>query len=315
MTSPPDSTSPALPFLTAALPGCGGRIKQRPEDFVVEELPRYAASGEGTHVYLTIEKRGITTPEAVRRIARALGRQPGDLGYAGLKDTQGITRQRISVEHVDPEQARSLQVADVRILEVRRHSNKLRIGHLAGNRFAIRLRDCAADAVTRGSAILDVLARRGVPNYFGPQRFGRRNRNAEVGRAALAGDFADALAWLLGRPRDDDQEAQRRARPLRRRRLSRVRRGLAGGLPRRSPPGPNRGAARRARPGGLEIRGSPAAHAVLLRLPERRVQSRAGRADRGDRPVAGRRRRMEARQRSVLCSPGRRRGAAPLRGL
>ena len=93
-----------LPYLTADLPGVGGEIKRFDEDFVVEELPLYAPSGAGTHVYFTIEKRGLPTLAAIQHIARALGRQPRDIGYAGMKDAHGVTRQMLSVEHVENSQ-------------------------------------------------------------------------------------------------------------------------------------------------------------------------------------------------------------------
>lgn len=201
-----------LPYLTAALPGCGGALKTSPEDFIVEEIPRYAASGEGTHLYITIEKRGLTTLDAVQRIARALGCRPADVGYAGMKDAVGLTRQRLSVEHVDPQRVQEVRIEGLRVLGVERHGNKLRIGHLAGNRFDLRLRGCAAGAVELAGAVVAELTRRGAPNYFGPQRFGRRGRNAEVGAAALHGDFSRAFGVLLGEPADGDEPAERAAR-------------------------------------------------------------------------------------------------------
>lgn len=213
MPTPTPTTDVAnLPYLTADQPGTGGVIKRFDEDFIVEELPRYEASGEGTHVYFTIEKRGLTTHAANWAIARALGRKANDIGYAGLKDAHGITRQRLSVEHVDPEQVRNLAIDRLRVLEVTRHTNKIKLGHLAGNRFEIRIRDVYEAAEKRARVILDVLARRGVPNYFGPQRFGVRGDNAAVGRAVLRGDFQEALALMLGRPTTFDNEAITRAR-------------------------------------------------------------------------------------------------------
>ena len=92
-----------LPFLTRDLPPVPLLIKQQPEDFIVEEIPLYDPSGEGTHVYFRIRKRGIPTPEAVQRIAKHMGVKPADIGVAGLKDSQAITEQTLSLEHCDPE--------------------------------------------------------------------------------------------------------------------------------------------------------------------------------------------------------------------
>ena len=96
-----------LPYVTRDLPGVGGAIKRYDEDFIVEELPRYEASGEGTHIYFQIEKRGLTTPAAIRLIAEALGRRPQEIGYAGLKDAHSVTRQMLSIEHINPAKVRT----------------------------------------------------------------------------------------------------------------------------------------------------------------------------------------------------------------
>lgn len=208
-----------LPYLTGDLPGIGGVIKERPEDFVVCEIPLYPPSGEGTHVYIRIEKRGITTDQAVHRLARALGRQRRDVGYAGLKDAHAITQQMLSVEHVDPNAVADLNVDGVRILAISRHNNKLRLGHLSANWFAIRIRDVHIDdvPVDRAAAILAVLQMRGVPNYFGPQRFGRKGTNATVGLAVLRGEFEAAARLILSEPdsREDDAIAEAQSLAMR----------------------------------------------------------------------------------------------------
>lgn len=215
---PPDlaATVPALPYLSSDQPGIGGCIKRFNEDFLVEELPLYPASGTGTHTYLTIEKQGMTTLAAVGQLARALGRLPRDVGYAGLKDAHGITRQTLSVEHVAPERIADLSLPRMRVISINHHTNKIKLGHLRGNRFHVRIRDVAADArnVQRAGGIVEVLQRRGIPNYFGPQRFGARGDNAAVGRAVLHDDYAEAVALLLGRPGPFDHGPVRHAREL-----------------------------------------------------------------------------------------------------
>ena len=203
-----------LPCLSASLPGVGGVIKQYDEDFVVEELPRYEACGEGTHTFFMIEKQGLTTLEAQRLVAQALGRRQQDIGYAGLKDAHGLTRQVMSVEHVEPERVMGLALARLRVLWVKRHTNKLKLGHLAGNRFALKLRRTEPQRRERAEAILTLLSQRGVPNYFGPQRFGARGDNAWIGRAVLRGDYEEALALVLGRPGPVDHGEVHRARTL-----------------------------------------------------------------------------------------------------
>jgi len=204
----------AIPFLTATLPGVGGAIKRYDEDFVVEEIPRYHPSGGGTHVYFTIEKRGLPTLAAIQHIARALGRQPRDIGYAGMKDAHGVTRQMLSLEHIEPGRIESLSLARIKVLAISRHTNKLKLGHLAGNRFVIKIRDACPSPEPQTRAVVELLKRRGVPNYFGPQRFGARGDNALIGKAVLLDHYDDAVALMLGRPGPLDHGDARRAREL-----------------------------------------------------------------------------------------------------
>jgi tRNA pseudouridine13 synthase len=191
------------PYLTAGLPGIGGVIKARQEDFIVEEMPLYAASGAGTHVYAYIEKRGISTADAIARLARALDRRRNDIGFAGLKDAKAVTRQWVSVEHIDASGLLELDIPHVKILEVTRHTNKIHLGHLAANRFKIRIRDMALpikEARAVAEQVLSVLSQKGVPNFFGPQRFGNRNDGHLLGRAIVAGELDEFLSIFLGRP-------------------------------------------------------------------------------------------------------------------
>ena len=203
-----------LPYLTADLPGIGGVIKRYDEDFLVEEIPLYPPCGEGTHIYLFLEKRGLTTHAAIRELAGKLRRNPRDFGYAGLKDAHGVTRQMISIEHATPEDTASLSFSRICILSVDRHTNKIKLGHLSGNRFDLRVRDTIQAPLEAGRAIVDRLASRGVPNYFGSQRFGTRGDNAEIGRAVLCEDYGRAIAFMLGKPTEVDRGAARKAREL-----------------------------------------------------------------------------------------------------
>lgn len=187
-------------FLTAALPGTGGEMKQSVEDFCVEEIPLYLPCGQGEHLYLTVEKRGISTPELLSRLARALGVREREIGYAGLKDARATTRQTLSLQGVDREQVLQLQIPDVEILGAEWHGNKLRLGHLAGNRFRIRLRKVGSEALERALDILHVLQDLGVPNRFGEQRYGVLGNNQRIGLRLLRGDFAGAAEEIIGDP-------------------------------------------------------------------------------------------------------------------
>jgi tRNA pseudouridine13 synthase len=137
--------------------GVGGLFKETADDFLVTELPLYLPCGDGEHTYAVIEKRGITTLEAIRRISAALGVGERDVGYAGMKDARGITRQTISLPRVLPERVLGLELPGIRVLSAVRHKNKLKLGHLRGNRFRIRVRGVADDAASIAVAVLAVL--------------------------------------------------------------------------------------------------------------------------------------------------------------
>ncbi|RKH05990.1 tRNA pseudouridine(13) synthase TruD [Corallococcus sp. CA053C] len=178
-------TDAGLPRLTAGIPGCGGAFKLSPEDFEVEELPAYLPSGEGTHLYLWVEKRGRDTREVVRALATAMGVREDDIGVAGMKDRQAVTRQWLSVPATAEPRLPEFALDGVSVLESKRHGNKLRTGHLKGNRFRLRLRGVKDLGAARESFAR--LSAEGVPNYFGEQRFGRAGDNADLGRMLLLG--------------------------------------------------------------------------------------------------------------------------------
>ena len=164
-------------------------MRTTPEDFVVEELPGFEASGSGEHLLLTVQKRGMNTAFAAKRIARWAGIPEMGVSYAGLKDRHAVTRQRFSVhlpKKVAPDLA-ALDSEDLQVLAHAWHARKLPRGALAGNRFELKLRGVqgAREVVERR---LHAIASRGVPNYFGEQRFGRDGDNV-----------ANALAMFSGR--------------------------------------------------------------------------------------------------------------------
>jgi tRNA pseudouridine13 synthase len=194
MSSPPDSETGRVRPSPQVLPRAFGesvltaKFRVAPEDFLVEELPSFEPAGQGEHLLLTIEKRGMNTAFAAKRIAQWAGIPEMGIGYAGMKDRHAVTRQRISVhlpKRVSPDLA-TLQSDDLRILESHWHNRKLPRGALAGNRFVILLRDVQGDhgaIETRMENIRD----HGLPNYFGEQRFGRDGDNVEAARRMFAG--------------------------------------------------------------------------------------------------------------------------------
>jgi tRNA pseudouridine13 synthase len=193
-----------LPYLTAGLPGVGGRIKDDVSDFVVEEIPLYPLSGEGTHVYFRVTKRGIPTPAAVDRIARFMEVRADEIGFAGLKDAQALTTQYMSLEHADAKRLAEFRDDQVKLEVVAKHGNKLKSGHLRGNRFVVRIRGVSKTDLPAARAVLGVLLSRGVPNYFGPQRFGARGDTAKLGELLVRNDLDEFIAIYLGRSQAGD---------------------------------------------------------------------------------------------------------------
>lgn len=183
---PTDDTD--LPFAFGG-PAGSGRLRAEPEDFVVREIPICVPDGSGEHVWLHIRKRNANTEWVARQIARFAGAAPRDVSFAGLKDRRAVTEQWFSVQlpgRADPDWVR-LEVEGVTVLQAARHSRKLRRGALRGNRFEIRVRGFDGDrALTE--ARLRALAARGVPNYFGTQRFGRDGGNLEAAARMLRGE-------------------------------------------------------------------------------------------------------------------------------
>lgn len=180
-------TLPIDPFLTPDVPGIGGHIRFVPEDFQVEERPLYLPCGEGEHLYITITKRGLSTPDLVRRLSSTLGLKAQAIGVAGLKDARAVTTQMVSLQGVTAERVMTLKTDDtlLNLHILGRHRNRLRTGHHAGNRFRLTIREVASHAQETVPAVLEQLTKRGVPNYFGPQRQGKAGDNYQTGAALL----------------------------------------------------------------------------------------------------------------------------------
>ncbi|MCP1374956.1 tRNA pseudouridine(13) synthase TruD [Dyella lutea] len=168
------------------------RLRATPEDFQVEELLGYDADGAGEHALLWVEKRGVNTDWVARELAKFAGVPPVNVGYAGLKDRHAVTRQAFSVQlpgRADPDWS-AFPHEEVKVLAATRHGRKLKRGGLRGNRFVIVLREVQGDREV-AERILQQMTARGVPNYFGEQRFGREGGNLDQARAMFAGRRVD----------------------------------------------------------------------------------------------------------------------------
>lgn len=171
-------------------PGCHAWFRCSAEDFVVEEVLGFDPDGEGNHAFLHIRKRNTNTEWLARRLAELAGVPLNDVGYAGLKDRHAVTSQYFTV-HLsgkDEPDWRQLDSPEITVLDVTRHRRKLRRGALRENRFQIILRQLDGECADLESR-LQQIAKRGVPNYFGGQRFGHAGGNLERALAMFRGEL------------------------------------------------------------------------------------------------------------------------------
>ena len=178
-------------MITGQVEGTGGRLRLVPEHFAVEEVPLFAPSEEGPHVFVRLTRTGRTTREVVLSLSRVLGCVADTIGYAGLKDKDAVVTQTFSVfqPQGSPEELgrRISEGLGVQVHEVSRHDHKLKQGKLQGNRFTITVSGCSPDAQARLVRKMELLEKCGVPNYFGEQRFGHEGANVERGLRVLRG--------------------------------------------------------------------------------------------------------------------------------
>lgn len=178
MSMPENSSQP---YLTEDLPGIGGSLKSATADFVVEEIPVYAPTGEGDHLFLWIEKRGVSAQFLVKILAQQLQISSRDIGVAGMKDRHAITRQFVSVPGECEPLLADFAFDGITILESKRHERKLKTGHLKGNRFSILIRNCEEGGFENALTIQEKIDAFGFPNYYGTQRMGIDNETLHMG--------------------------------------------------------------------------------------------------------------------------------------
>lgn len=197
--SPIDATSRAetamamltpLPFVADSLPGIGGSIKATPEHFVVEEILPYTPCGQGEHVYITFKRSGWNTADAARSMQKHLEVARSDVGWGGRKDKTAVVVQtlsfRCSINRPLAEIENALSDLPFELLAIDRHRNKIKTGHVAANRFTVVVSQTEPDVLPRALAIAHRLKQTGVPNFYGPQRFGHGRQNIHRGFALFS---------------------------------------------------------------------------------------------------------------------------------
>jgi len=191
--------APSLAWGSAPL--TTGVLRATPEDFEVDEILGFEPGGEGPHALLRVRKRGANTEWVARELARAAGCKPFEVGFAGLKDRNAVTTQAFTVPRGKrpAEEFTGLAGEGYQVLSSTAHQRKLPRGALAGNRFAIVVREVRCDAGELGERI-GAMSAGGVPNYFGPQRFGRDAGNLEQVMRAAQALSAGGRGGSRGRP-------------------------------------------------------------------------------------------------------------------
>lgn len=166
-------------------------FNQNKDDFVVTEIPLYEFSGEGEHLILKLRKKDLSTWDAINILANSLGCKQRDIGYAGLKDKNAMTIQSISVPKMYEKNLENFSHPNIKILETTYHNNKLKIGHLKGNKFFIRLKRVGELEKTKILSVSKDIENFGIPNYFGYQRFGIEGNNYEKGELIAKGELKE----------------------------------------------------------------------------------------------------------------------------
>jgi tRNA pseudouridine13 synthase len=199
--------------------GISGKIRTKYEDFYVEEIPESEPSGEGTNTWFFIEKIGRETLDVVLDIAQELHIDRKRMGFAGMKDKRAVTRQWICVVNGDPEKIKELEekLYKVKILKIKQNEKKLRIGQLIGNKFRLLIRETEnpEEDVKIANEVLEELTKKGVPNYFGWQRFGKNRPNTHVvGKIMLENDLKKVVDAYIGNPYPEEPEHIKEVRQM-----------------------------------------------------------------------------------------------------
>ncbi len=198
--------------------GIGGKIREKYEDFYVEEIPESEPSGNGPNVWFLIEKKGRDTLDIVLDIASELHIDRKRMGFAGMKDKMAITRQWLCVANSEVEKIEKLEdkLYNVKILKIMQNEKKLRIGQLIGNKFRLLIRDTALQTdINTAKEVLLELCERGVPNYYGWQRFGKNRPNTHiVGKMLLENDLKKVVDEYIGNPYPEEPEHIKEVRSM-----------------------------------------------------------------------------------------------------
>lgn len=193
-----------LPYITENLLGIGGKIRKTLDAFIVEEIPLYEPIGKGEHLYINITKEGFTTREIQGKLAKFFNLSINSVSFAGMKDKKARTTQTFSVhlvkidENLENIASRIQDNLPIKVNWIKPHRNKIKIGHLLGNKFTIKITDLEIshdEALERANKIIEEINKDGLPNFFGPQRFGIQGKNIERGLKIIQESKFNGSKW------------------------------------------------------------------------------------------------------------------------
>lgn len=197
-----------LPYISKDLEGISGKIREIPDNFIVEEVPVYSPSGEGEHVYINITKKLLTTKDVEKTLSNLFQFSQEKIGTAGLKDKNAITTQTFSLlfdginkdkeekEKKLDEIKKKIEETGLKVNWISSHTNKLKPGHLLGNNFSIIITNVQENAFEKALKIAELLKKTGVPNYYGEQRFGIKGENTEKALKIINRELRIRDKWL-----------------------------------------------------------------------------------------------------------------------
>lgn len=189
-------------FITKT-PGMGGEIKRSPEDFYVEEIIDLEL-GDGDYCILKVKKKNWDTLRLVKQIAKVLRISQKRISFAGTKDKRALTVQYLSIRGIKEEELQKISIKDVEIEFLGYSRREIKLGTLLGNLFKIKVHDCEND--DKFAYIKSELEEKGVPNFFGRQRFGTRLITHEVGKLIFQGNFEEAFWTYVAKPSNSEKE-------------------------------------------------------------------------------------------------------------
>ena len=166
-------------------------FRKNSDNFIVEEVPLYEMSNNGEWLFLKVRKKDLTTPVMIKIISEQTGAKSRDIGYAGLKDKDGLTTQYISIHKNYLKKIEEFSHPQIKIQQTFLHNNKLKIGHLKGNNFYITLKKVSPLNAKKLDEVVKLIKKYGMPNYFGYQRFGTQKENAKKGELILKGELKE----------------------------------------------------------------------------------------------------------------------------